>query len=63
MRRIDRSGTLDVTEGTVKGYPVYAEDDPVVAFNKEKNNGDFASKPWDAEMDCEYLRDAIKGWG
>ena len=63
MRRIDRSGTLDVTSGTVNGYPVYTEDDPVVNFNQEKNGYDIKGKEWDPEMDCEYLRDAIEGWG
>ena len=63
MRRIDRSGTLDVTSGTVHGFPVYTDDDPVVEFNKKKNDYEIAGKEWDAEYDCEYLREAIKGWG
>ncbi|VDI14373.1 annexin A7/11, partial [Mytilus galloprovincialis] len=66
LRRIDRSGTLDVTSGTVVGYPVYTEDDPVLQFNTEKNGYEFnKDEPlkWDPELDCEYLRDALKGWG
>lgn len=66
LRRIDRSGTLDVTSGTVVGYPYYTEDDPVLQFNTEKNGYEFdkdAPLKWDPELDCEYLRDALKGWG
>jgi hypothetical protein len=46
MRRIDRSGTLDVTSGTVHGFPVYTDDDPVVEFNKKKNDYEIAGKEW-----------------
>ncbi|CAG2194581.1 unnamed protein product [Mytilus edulis] len=63
---IDRSGTLDVTSGTVVGYPYYTEDDPVLQFNTEKHGYEFdkdAPLKWDPELDCEYLRDALKGWG
>ncbi|XP_052068633.1 annexin A7-like [Mytilus californianus] len=66
LRRIDRSGTLDVTSGTIVGYPYYTKDDPVLEFNTKKNGYEFdPDKPlkWDPELDCEYLREALKGWG
>ncbi|KAK3091372.1 hypothetical protein FSP39_019359 [Pinctada imbricata] len=69
MRRIEVSGTLDITDGTVHGYAVYRDDDPVVAYIEKtwRDAGDTDSKlageKWDPDNDCQYLRDAMKGLG
>lgn len=43
----------------------YPEDDPVVAFIKEKYHGelDITGEKWNAEHDTEYLEAAMDGAG
>ena len=62
-RREKVSGTFEMTEGTVKPYEKYDAEDPVAKWYTENRGEDFTGKHWDCEVDCEYLRDAMKGLG
>ncbi|GFO02310.1 Annexin [Plakobranchus ocellatus] len=63
MRRQAVSGTFEMTEGTVKPFRRYEAGDPVAAWYKKHRGEDKTGQAWDAECDCEYLRDAMKGLG
>jgi hypothetical protein len=63
VRRQTVSGTFELTEGTIKQYPKYDPEDPVVKYYSTERSTKLADKPWDAEADCEYLRKAMKGLG
>ncbi|KAI8794301.1 annexin A7 [Biomphalaria glabrata] len=63
MRRQKVSGTFDMTEGTVKPFKKYDQDDPVAEWYLKHRSINVTNKPWDPECDCEYLRDAMKGLG
>ncbi|RUS89811.1 hypothetical protein EGW08_002423 [Elysia chlorotica] len=63
MRRQVVSGTFEITEGTVKPFRRYEAGDPVAAWYSKNRGEDKTGQPWDAECDCEYLRDAMKGLG
>ena len=58
-----KDGTIDPTEGTVKCYKTYTDDDPVVAFLFEKDETELAGKDWDPEWDCMYFKEAMDGTG
>ena len=62
-RREKVSGTFELTEGTVKPFEKYDQNDPVAKWYHENRGEDLTGKPWNFEADCEYLRDAMKGLG
>ena len=63
-RHLELDGTLEPTEGTVKTFKSYPEDDPVVVFVTARDNDNWLSgKDWDCEQDCTYLREAMDGCG
>ncbi|KAK7507185.1 hypothetical protein BaRGS_00001120 [Batillaria attramentaria] len=61
VRREKVSGTFELTEGTVKPFVAYDDNDPVAEWYKTERGGEL--KKWDCEADCEYLNDAMKGLG
>ena len=63
MRRYAVSSTFEVSQGTVVPMMKYPEDDIVVEFYRKERDEDLAGKDWDAEADCEYLREAMRGLG
>ena len=63
-RHLELDGTLEPTEGTVKTFKSYPEDDPVVVFVTARDDDNWLSgKDWDCEQDCTYLREAMDGCG
>lgn len=62
-RHLDMDGTLEPTEGTVKGFTHYPEDDPMVVFMNEFDGTPLAGERWDAESDCIFLDKAMDGAG
>nr|XP_022327032.1 annexin A4-like isoform X2 [Crassostrea virginica] len=62
-RHLDLDGTLEPTEGTVKAFSVYPEDDPVVTFMAEFDGTPLGGEKWKAEHDCIYLDKAMDGCG
>lgn len=63
IRRERVSGTFEMTEGTVKPFEMYTDNDPVALWNKKERGRDVTKSKWDKEADCEYLRAAMKGLG
>ena len=62
-RRMDFSGTFEITQGTVKKLVKYPGDDPVTVFYQSEREEDLTGKAWDREADCEYLRKSMRGMG
>ena len=58
-----KDGTIDPTEGTIKYYSKYKDDDPVVAFMANYDGTELVGKDWDSEWDCMYLKEACDGAG
>ncbi|KAL8558385.1 hypothetical protein ACOMHN_019794 [Nucella lapillus] len=63
IRRERVSGTFEMTEGTVKPFSQYDDQDPVVVWYEKTKGCGLANKSWDCEVDCEYFNAAMKGLG
>lgn len=60
---LTKDGTIDPTEGTVKRYDIFKDDDPVVAYIRDYDGTELAGEKWDPEMDVMYLKEACDGCG
>lgn len=63
LRRYAITSTLEMAQGTVVPLVKYPADDIVVEFYKKERDTELAGEDWDAEADCEYLREAMRGPG
>ena len=57
------SGTFEDTQGTVFPYTHYEEDDPVAVWYAKERGENITGQEWDASIDSEYLRKAMRGFG